>query len=139
MICTFLGHRNTSSTVKNDIKITIENLIKENVREFYVGNNGNFDFLVQQALAEISTTQNISYAIVLSRPNEAALSNNQNATIFPEGLENALPRFAIAKRNEWMLKKSKIVIAYTKSHFSNCYKWLEKAEKRGLKIINIAK
>lgn len=139
MVCTFFGHKNVPSSIKEDIYDAIINLTKEGVREFYVGNNGNFDFWVQKVLWEISKVENITYSIILSRLNENVISDNQKASVFPEGFEKFLPRFAISKRNEWMLKKSNIVITYTKSRFSNCYKWIEKAEKRGLRIINLAK
>lgn len=87
---------------------------------------------------EISKTKNVSYSIVLSRPDEKALSGDQSHTIFPEELDGAPPKFAVSKRNEWMLKRSLTVIAYVKSYFSNSQKWIDRAEKRGLSVINLA-
>ena len=79
-----------------------------------------------------------SFDIVLSRVNEKALSENQRETVFPEELEKSIPKFAISKRNDWLIKNSSILIAYVEHRFSNSSKLLEKAIKRGLEVINLA-
>lgn len=140
MFCTFFGHQNATDEVKALLKETIVNLIqKEGVRKFLVGNNGNFDFYVQCVLSELKNERyDICFDIVLSHLGEKALSQNQSETVFPEGLEKALPRFSISKRNEWLIKNSSFLIVYVVHTFSNSYKWMQKASKRGLKIINLA-
>ena len=140
MICTFFGHRDAPETIKNSLKSAIIRLIDEQgVRRFYVGNNGNFDFLAQRVLEEISKEENsLEFAIVLSSPCEKAVWGMQEQTLFPEGLEFSLPRFAISKRNDWLIKNSDFVIAYVKHSHSNAYRWVKKAERRGLKVISIS-
>ena len=140
MVCTFFGHRNATEAVREPLKKSILHLLKhEHVDMFLVGNDGSFDFYVQCILREMKEVQKgVHFQIVLSRPDEKSLSGNQMATIFPEGLEKALPRFAISKRNEWLLKKSSFVIAYVKHSFSNSDKWIKRAVKKGIQIINLA-
>ena len=138
MVCTFLGHRDTPSSVRARLVKEIHNLIDEGVTEFFVGNNGGFDLMVQGVLEEISIKNtNIKYSIVISKISEAAISGFQHATLFPEGLELAIPRFAISKRNEWLLANSQILIAYVAYKGTNSYRWIQKATRLGLKIINI--
>lgn len=140
MICTFFGHHDAPSSIRGALIEEIENLIGEGVREFYVGNNGEFDLMVQLALDEISRkSQGIRYSIILSRIDESSIAGLQWATLFPEGLERAIPKFAISKRNEWLLKNAQIVVTYMRHKSSNCYKWVEKARSRGLRIINVGK
>ena len=99
---------------------------------FPVGNNGNFDFYAQCLLRELKNEGfKINFSIVLSRLGELSVSKNQSDTIFPEEPENGLPKFAISKRNEWLIKKSSFLITYTKHKFSNSQKWLEQAIKKG--------
>ena len=44
MVCTFFGHRDAPYEIEHILRETVENLIKnENVKLFYVGNNGRFD------------------------------------------------------------------------------------------------
>ena len=101
------------------------NLIEKVIVDFYVGNNGNFDLLIQIVLAEL-LNENISINcyIVLSRLDELAISGNQQLTIFPEELSGVPKKFAIAKRNEYLLKKASLVISYVNNTFSNSHKWM---------------
>jgi len=82
--------------------------------------------------------KNINFSIVLSYIGEKAISNYQEFTILPEGLELSLPRFAISKRNEWMLRQAKFAIVYVNHRFSNSHKWIEKASKKRIDIINLS-
>lgn len=140
MNCAFFGHRNAPSEIKILLKEAILHLIQtEGVHNFFVGNNGNFDFYVQCVLKELKDEGlDICFDIVLSHLGEIALSENQSETIFPEGLETVLPRFAISKRNDWLIKNSSFLIAYVTYTFSSSYQWMQKAAKKGLKIINLA-
>ena len=137
MNCAFFGHRNAPSEIKILLKEAILHLIQtEGVRNFFVGNNGNFDFYVQCVLKELKDEGlDICFDIVLSRLGEIALSENQSETIFPEELESVLPKFAISKRNDWLIKNSSFVITYMTHTFSNSYRWIQKASRKGIKII----
>jgi hypothetical protein len=140
MTCTFFGHRDTPYIVFEQLKTSIINMIeKNNVERFYVGNNGNFDIMAQKALEEISIKRNdFDYLIVLSRINEIARGGNQNKTIFPEELAEVLPKFAIVKRNNWLICNSSYVIAYSKYPSSNANKLIKKSMKKGLIVENLA-
>lgn len=85
--CTFIGHKDCSSTIYNDLYETIKHLIVEkNVQTFYVGCNGAFDRLVRTALKKLSDEfEHIKYYIVLSYLYEADRFPDQNNTIYPEG------------------------------------------------------
>ena len=76
--------------------------------------------------------------MVLSAINERAMIEDQEITLFPEKVALSPPKFAIFKRNEWMIQHSDLIISYVKYSSSNAYKWMKKAEKRGLEIINLA-
>ncbi len=138
MNCVFFGHREAPDFLKEKLKAVIFELAGNETR-FYVGNSGAFDALVQGALAEMEKEDSkIKYSIALSRIDELALSGKQENTIFPEGQETAVPIFAISKRNEWLFKKADIMVVYLKNKISNTYKYVSRAEKRGIKIINLA-
>lgn len=58
-------------------------------------------------------------------------------TIYPN-IENVPPRFAIIKRNEWMVNNSDFLIAYVENRFGGARKTLQYAEKKkNIKIINL--
>ena len=138
MICTFFGHKNAPASVKEILKDEILRLVDKGGVEFYVGNNGNFDYYVQEILLDISQKRSdVKFSVVISHLNESVMSKMDAFSLFPEGLEKALPRFAINKRNEWLIKKSDVAIVYVKNTFTNSYKLMIKAAKKGIKVINL--
>ena len=140
MNCSLFGHRTASFSLRIPLKISILKLVEEQkVKNFYVGNNGNFDYLAQSVLSEITNTRtDVNYYIVLSQMGETALSGNQEATLFPEGLEVTPPKFTICKRNDWLIKNSEYAIVFVEREISNCYRLMKKAMRNGLKITNLA-
>ena len=140
MVCLLFGHGDASDEFINLVKAKIFEIVRdyEDV-EFLVGNNGNFDFISQKALREISEgNESFQYYIVLSRIDERALVGDNSSTIFPEGQELVPKRFAISRRNDWLLKRADMALCYVRYVASNSYKLLKKAERRGVSVINSA-
>ena len=140
MICAFFGHREVIDDVKKAVKNRILNLIQNYSEiEFYVGNSGAFGKITQGVVSDIQKQGiSVSLSVVLAYANEAPAFGYDNETIFPWELDNVLPRFAISKRNDWILNRADIVIVYVRHRFSNSYKIMQKAIKKGLTVINIA-
>ena len=139
MRCILFGHRNAPESVRRSLAEAICYLKEEcGVCDFWVGNNGKFDYFAQCALRDaVRSGMKIRYGIVISSVGERALSGEQEATVFPEGLECTLPKFAISKRNAWLIKNADYAIVYVENQISNCGNLLKKALARGIKIINI--
>jgi hypothetical protein len=98
MTCTFIGHKDCPFSVKERLEGVILELINKDIKHFFVGNNGNFDYLVQETLSKlIKMGFSINVSIVLSYINETSISEHQELTVFPEELTNAPKRFAIQK------------------------------------------
>ena len=126
MICTFFGHRDAPESIFPVLQKTLTLLITQNPSaEFYVGNHGNFDRMAIKALHLLAKDfPHIKYAVVLAYfPQNNHFSDNNYPTLFPEGLEASPPRFAIDKRNRWMLKKSDTVITCVKHPFGGAAKY----------------
>ena len=137
--CVFFGHRDTPEDILPLLEKEILYVIQsKGIRNFYVGNNGKFDYYVQKTLQKIHKTIPIEYAIVLSRIDEFALNKEQNATLFPIGLESSPPRFAISKRNNWLIAQACYAIVYAKYKASNSYRLMQKCIKKGAITINLA-
>ena len=141
--CTFFGHRILNKDIKDLLTRQIDNLIAEyGVNIFYVGNNGQFDYLVAEVLRKLkSRNPQISYSIVLAYLPEREKEHNQlsyTETIYPEGLEDTPPRFAISKRNKWMVMQSDYVIAYVEHSFGGAAQFTEYARKKHRMVINLA-
>ena len=142
MICTFFGHSNTPPSVEALLEDKIVNLIESRgVSKFYVGNHGGFDYIVLSVLKRIKAKyKHIKYYVVLAylptRLKEFDTTDYTD-TIYPEGLEDVPYKFAISKRNEWMIEQSDFVIAYVNRSFGGAYTYYKKAKNKGKEVINI--
>lgn len=138
--CAFIGHKNCSCDIKEKLFAEIEHLIiAKGVTDFYVGTQGNFDRYVYEVLTEIEKKREINIRVVLAY---LTAKNNytyydSEKTIFPDCLTNTPPRFAISKRNNYMIRQSKFLICYLNNRFSNTFCFVEQALKQNIKVINI--
>ena len=66
--CTFFGHHDCPSSIKEKLYETIIDLIENHdVSMFYVGNHGSFDAIVRSVLRDLqSKCPQIQYAVVLA-------------------------------------------------------------------------
>ena len=77
----------------------------------------------------------IRYTVVLAyMPNEHIKEVYGEDTLFPDGLETVPKRFAISKRNDWMILHSDIAVCYVWKVTGGAAKFREKAEKKKLQI-----
>ncbi|MBO7218134.1 MAG: hypothetical protein J6V50_05480 [Clostridia bacterium] len=144
MICTFFGHRevNNRDEIAEKLYKTITNLIENRgVKTFYVGNNGSFDRLVLETLRKLSKIYKIEYTVVLAylNLNDEYCDYDAKETAYPENLEKTPLRFAIDKRNKWMIGKSDIVVTYVNTCIGGAAKYAEICEKKGMEIIKLGK
>ena len=136
--CTFFGHRDCPSSIKEKLHEEIERLIcNHGVETFYIGTQGSFDRMAYAALVELRKRyQHIKvYRVLAYMPKPG--DNDTADTIVPEGIENAYPRYAIVSRNNWMIDRSDYVIAYVTHTFGGAYQSVERAIKREKLVIQI--
>lgn len=134
-ICTFFGHSDCPDEIFATVKDKITELfLNNNVTEFLVGNQGNFDSIVLRALKEIKESYpQIKYTVVLAYyPKE-----NIPDSVFPEGLEVVPKKFCIDKRNRLMLHSSDYVITYIRRNIGGAIKYTELAEKSNKTVIRL--
>lgn len=143
LTCTFFGHKDTPKEIEPTLRSTLADLIEnKNVNMFYVGNNGNFDYIVRSNLKSLKLDYpDINYAVVLAylpyQKNELYCEDYSD-TIYPDGLENALPKYSITKRNRWMIDKSDYVVTYITHSWGGAAQFKELAERKKKIVINIA-
>ena len=84
----------------------------------------------------------IDYSVVLAympREKKELDFYDYSDTIFPDGLENTPPRFAISRRNEWMIKNSDYVVTYVKYIVGGAAKFKSLAQSKGKTVLEIFK
>ncbi len=141
MTCTFFGHRDTPMAIAEKLKGVLIDLIESGVDTFLVGTEGGFDGMVYATLCELKGAYpQIKVSRVLAYlPTKAdSLGEDAEDTVYPEGLETVPKRFAIAKRNEWLVKQADTVVCYIERQFGGAAKYTEYAGKKGRRIINLA-
>ena len=138
--CCFFGHREVTHNIRPKLTAVIEKLITEDgVTEFYVGHQGQFDSMVYSVLKELKARYpQISYTVVLAyMPDEHIKELYREDTLFPDGLETVPKRFAISRRNDWMISHSDVAVCYVWKITGGAAKFSDKAEKNGLRIIDV--
>ena len=134
MTCTFFGHADAPESIRAALFETIVLLINEGVDTFYVGTHGNFDRIVSGELlrAKMQFPHVICLSVLAYLRNQ---NNSKLETLFPEEAATAPARFAICRRNQFMLKKADIVVAYIRRQTGGAVKFVLEATRRGLRVI----
>ena len=138
--CCFFGHREVTHNIRPNLTAIIENLITEgNVTKFYVGHQGQFDSMVYSVLKELKAKYpQIRYTVVLAyMPDEHIKEVYGEDTLFPDGMESVPKKFAINKRNDWMISHSDVAVCYVWKITGGAAKFREKAEKNGLRVVDV--
>ena len=139
--CCFFGHRECFGLDEKALLQKIEEQIKKGTTLFYVGNQGSFDAMVRSVLKKLQLRYpHIQYGVVLAYlPGKKDIYDDRKDTIYPEGLEVAPRKFAIVKRNRWMVEQSAVCVCYINHTWGGAYKSVKFAERKGLEIINLGK
>lgn len=139
--CTFFGHRHIYEKIEVALETLLMKLIENNVSIFYIGSQGDFDHIVINILKSLKNIYpHICYYVVLAYiPTEKNnhITDNYENTIYPDGLEFVPPKYAILKRNRWMIENSDYVVFYNKNSLSNTAKLKTISEKLGKIVIDI--
>ena len=138
MTVTFFGHRDTPDTVESILERTLIELIeRKGARLFYVGNHGSFDSMVLRVLHRLGKTYpDIKCLTVLAyMPSEKG--EYAFGTIFPEGLETVPRRYAIDRRNRWMVNRADVVVAYVRHSAGGAATFCDLALRKRKTVINL--
>lgn len=126
MRVTFIGHRDAPDNIYPLVKATVINLIENhNANTFYIGTHGNFDKIAHSVMKEVSANYNglTIYTVLAYMPQKTKQSLlSVFETILPEDVATSIPKFAISKRNIWMINNSDTVIAYVKRGYGGAVK-----------------
>lgn len=151
MIVTFCGHRNLcDNTINKRLTDTITKLFLKAMIDnlpisFYCGGYGEFDYLTENVIDKVRCyfpntrcekvfvtpyiTQSYQYR------NEQ-MKRRFDDIIYPP-IENVPYKYAIIRRNEWMIDVADFVIAYVKYSWGGAARSLEYAKRKKKNIILI--
>lgn len=137
MTATFLGHKDLADTehVRKWLQETVTTLIQRGVKQFLLGGYGSFDNLAARVVKDLQEDfpHIESYLVIpyIDRDFNKKLYDN---SIYPP-LETVPKRFAISKRNEWMIEESDVVVAYVLHGWGGAATTLEYAQRKQKEVI----
>ena len=137
MIVTFCGHREVQEPekVRKWLYKTVEGLIREGADCFYLGGYGQFDTMAAGVVHELKQKYpHIRSVFVLPYLDREYDASEYDESLYPP-LENVPRRYAISKRNEFMVDNADVVVAYVIYGFGGASKTLQYAERNNKRII----
>ena len=141
MIISFFGHANFSCDEQffNETVSTLKEIIGDIQVEFFVGYYGNFETFGIRCAKEIKKhNQNAKITFVTPYlKNDLQIQDYIDEVVYPE-IESVPPKFAIIKRNEWVIDKSDLIIFYMEFTSKKTYDFYLYAKKKNKNVINLA-
>ena len=140
MIVTFCGHGDETypDEIRKKLNDTIEELILHGADEFLLGGYGKFDQMAATAVKSLKKKYSYIKSILVVRYiNRGFDKELYDYSEYPP-LENTPKRFAILKRNEYMVNRSDIIIAYISHNWGGAAKTFDYALRKKKKMINLA-
>lgn len=140
MKITFCGHREilNREQVEQWLRQVCSNLIQQGADEFFIGGYGSFDSMCASVLREMKKAHShIRLVLVLPYLNSSVLTEGYDETVYPP-LESVPKRYAVVRRNEWMVRECDVVIAYVIRGFGGAAQTLEYAQRKKKTIIRYA-
>ena len=137
MTVTFCGHSTVYplDLVQRWLHEVIEGLIVRGARKFYLGGYGTFDQMAAAAVWEQKRTHpEITSVLVLPYLDRKVSATEYDYTTYPQ-LENVPRRFAISRRNRWMVENSDVLVAYVTHDWGGAATTLKYAERKKKEII----
>jgi len=133
MKITFCGHSQTSDQdkVASWLDMILPALIEGGATTFYLGGYGDFDRLAAAAVRrQKSVYSHIESVLVLPYLNKEFDPTAYDCTTYPP-LEKVPLRYAIVKRNQWMVSESDVVISGVTHSWGGAAKTLDFAKRKG--------
>ena len=133
MVATFCGHRQlfNQEAVSKWLDIILPSLIEGGATTFYLGGYGTFDQLAAASVKrQKAVYPTIEAILVLPYLNRNVDASDYDRTTYPP-LEKVPPRFAIVKRNQWMVEQADVVISAVTHDWGGAAKTLHHARQKG--------
>ena len=137
---TFCGHGDFygDENVKRWLRETVEALIQRGADDFLLGGYGGFDICAASVVWELKRKYpTIRSTLVLPYLDRTVDATKYDGTLYPP-LEKVPRRYAIFRRNEYMVNEADIVVAYVTHDWGGAAATLAYAQRKKKEIISYA-
>lgn len=141
MTVTFCGHSDTqdSPELRAWLREKIIEQIENGADAFFLGGYGSFDRIAATVVWELKKEYpNIESILVLPYLDRDVDASKYDSTTYPP-LENVPRRFAISKRNRWMVENAAVILADVSHGWGGAAQMLEYAIKKKKTVFNFGK
>ena len=139
MVVMFCGHRDIFCSEKYTRKLyfVLCDLIMEGADTFLLGGYGAFDSMAAMVVHDLkSTFPHIRSTLVLAYLDRDYNEDLYDDTIYPP-LEGGPLRYAISRRNKWMIDASDVVVSCVTHSYGGAATALKYAERKHKRIIQL--
>ena len=137
MVVTFCGHREVQEPekVRKWLYETVSGLIREGADVIYLGGYGGFDRMALSAVNKAKEAHpGVRAILVLPYLDRSMDLDAYDGSIYPP-LEKVPRRYAISRRNRWMVDQADVVVAYVIHEWGGAATTLRYAEAKKKTII----
>ena len=138
----FIGHRYLpdEAALAPAVRAAVRRLLAAGYRRFLCGGCGSFDRLCAEILWDMKTGMpGVESILVHPYPRNhfpQSVCRYFDTVLYP-GLEDVPPRYAIPRRNRWMVEQSQAALCHVTHDWGGAYQTLAYARRRGLQIYNV--
>lgn len=145
MIITFCGHSSYSRSLEEEERLItlLKTVACGQQVDFYLGGYGGFDsFALTCARKYKEYHENAKLVFITPyldkwlNERKDILEKYYDEILYPE-IEHVPKKFAIIKRNEWMVDKADYIFGYVRTHYGGAYRMLLYAHKHRKPYINL--
>ena len=145
MIITFCGHSNYSSSLEDEERLLklLEIVYCGDQVDFYLGEYGSFDRFALKCATKYKQYHKGTKLVFITPYLDKRLNGrkdifekNYDEIVYPE-IEHVPQKFAIIKRNEWMIDQADYLFAYVRTHYGGAYRTLLYAHKHKKPYTNL--
>ena len=146
MVSAFFGHANFAATdgLAQKMLVILDGILKDGRAEFYLGGYGGFDHFAYQCCKKYKATHpDVSLLLILpyipTRYRQEDLEEKKaqyDELIYPE-LENVPLRFAIDRRNKWIVDHADCIICWIDHDWGGAYQACRYARRKGKCVIDL--
>ena len=136
-ICAFFGHHELWRDVNTELELAVRHAINEGCSIFWCGGYGTFDQCAAGTVKRLKTEfPDLHLELILAYLSQSKIIPDlYDRTMYPDGLESVPQRFAISKRNRWMVQNCDLVITCVDHGYGGAYAAFCQAARQQKKIL----
>ena len=139
-ICAFFGHRDLYEDIAPQIEQAIDSAIQHGYDHFWCGGHGAFDLCAAGTVYRLKKKYpHIKVVLIQAYLPTHPISEIYDQSIFPEGVEIGPVRFAISRRNQWIIKNCDGAICYVNRQYGGAYSAYRKLLRENKILTNLGK